>query len=284
MKKHLISLGGDALDPGFATKPERNVSTKPPGRSTVALETVPATAEAAQILVEHLFAQSDASIPGLSYAVTYRLAEGHAGGDIIDIYHFDNDSVAISIADISGKGTQAAVHAALIKYGLRAYTSQGLNPERAVRALDRLYLENNAFERTESFASLFLGVIDPSRQIMTYTCAAHEPVVLLKKNGEALPLNPNAPLIGVFDDQHHLFKQDFVDLRDAALFVGTTDGITESRDAEGNIYGMERLIDAIREHQNESEAAIVEALLTDAVEFCGGVRRDDIAIIAARFH
>lgn len=284
MKKRVVPVNGGSIDPGFVTTPERNVSGKPPGRSTVALETSPATSEAAQILLEHLFAQADASIPGLSYAVTYRLAEGHAGGDIIDIYHFDNDSVAISIADISGKGTQAAVHAALIKYGLRAYSSQGLNPERAVRALDRLYLENNAFERTESFASLFLGIIDPSRRLMTYTCAAHEPVIIIRKSGEAQVLKPTAPLIGVFDDQHHLFKQDFVDLRDAALFVGTTDGVTESRNAQGENYGMDRLIEVVREHRAESEQVIVEALLSDAVAFCGGVRRDDIAIIAARFH
>ncbi len=250
----------------------------------MSLETTPATPEAAQILVEHLFAQSDASIPGLSYAVTYRLAEGSAGGDIVDIYHFDNDSVAISIADISGKGTQAAVHAALIKYGLRAYASQGLNPERAVRALDRLYLENNHFERTESFASLFLGIIDPTRRLMTYTCAAHEPVIMVRNDGDVIVLHPTAPLIGVFDDQHHLFKQDFVDLRDAALFVGTTDGVTESRNAEGDSYGMERFIEVVRENRNKSEAAIAEAVLSDAVEFSGGVRRDDIAVIAARFH
>lgn len=282
-KKQLVTVTRQGIDPGFATDPERTLSDKPPGRSTVALETMPATSEAAQILVEHLFAQADASIPGLSYAVTYRLAEGHAGGDIIDIYHFDNDSVAISIADISGKGTQAAVHAALIKYGLRAYASQGLNPERAVRALDRLYLENNAFERTESFASIFLGIVDPSRRLMTYTCAAHEPVLIMRKSGDVTVLKPTAPLIGVFDDQHHLFKQDFVDLRDAALFVGTTDGITESRNAEGELYGMDRLIDVVRRNREESEVTIVDALLKDAVAFAGGVRRDDIAIVAARF-
>ena len=107
MRKRLQPVSRAAIDPGIATTPHRTVSSKRPGTSTVALETAPATSEAAQILVEHLFAQSDSSIPGVSYAVTYKLAEGHAGGDIIDIYHFDNDSVAIAIADISGKGTQA---------------------------------------------------------------------------------------------------------------------------------------------------------------------------------
>ncbi len=284
MRKRLQPVSRGTVDPGFATTPDRGFSAKIPGTSTVALETVPATSEAAQILVEHLFAQSDSSIPGVSYAVTYKLAEGHAGGDIIDIYHFDNDSVAIAIADISGKGTQAAVHAALIKYGLRAYSSHGLNPEKVVRALDRLYLENNAFERTESFASLFLGIVDPSRRMMTYTCAGHEPVIVMQPHGGVTVLAPTAPLIGVFDDQHHLFKQSFIELSDDTLFVATTDGVTEARNDKGDLYGMERLIEVVRRHRDEAEADIVEALLVDAEDFCNGRRRDDIAIVAARFH
>jgi len=283
MRKQIEPVGGQAVGGGIVTEPEPMGSDKAPGFSSIALESLPATSEAAQILVEHLFAQSDVSIPGISYAVTYRLAEGHAGGDIIDLYHFDNDSVAISIADISGKGTQAAVHAALIKYGLRAYSSHGLAPEKAVRALDRLYLENNAFERTESFASIFLGVVDPSRRMMTYTCAAHEPVLVMYADGSVRVLDPTAPLIGVFDDQHHLFKQHFVELRESALFVGTTDGITEARNAQGELYGMERLISVVRRHRDEPVGDIVDALLSDALAFCDGIRRDDIAIIAARF-
>ena len=44
-----------------------------------------------------------------------------------------------------------------------------MTPERVIRALDRLYLENNAFEKTESFASVFFGIVDPTRRLMTYT-------------------------------------------------------------------------------------------------------------------
>lgn len=283
MKKRLQQpAGGQAVDSGIATIPELVRSDKSPGHSSIELQTAPATSEAAQILVEHLFAQSDSNIPGISYAVIYRLAEGHAGGDIIDVYHFDNDSVALSIADISGKGTQAAIHAALIKYGLRAYSSHGLNPEKVVRALDRLYLENNTFERTESFASLFLGIIDPTRRMMSYASAAHEPVIILQPGESARTLATTAPLIGVFDDQHHLFKQHFVELTKGSLFVATTDGVTEARNPMGEFYGMDRLLRLVEAHRNSSEVEIVNAILADAEAFCHGPRRDDIAVIAAR--
>src|SRR5580692_9914044 len=69
---------------------------------------------AAKVLVEHLFARGTARIAGIEYAVGYKLAFGLTGGDIVDVYHFDNDAVSFCIADISGKGTEAAVHAALV--------------------------------------------------------------------------------------------------------------------------------------------------------------------------
>ncbi len=241
------------------------------------------TEEAAKVLVEHLFAQNDVVIPGISYAVSYRLAEGPTGGDIVDLYRYDNDSIAFSIADISGKGPHAAVSAALIKFGLRAYSSEGLTPERVIRAMDRLYLENNAFEKIDSFASVFFGIVDPTRRMMTYTNAGHEPVVLVSPGGSPRILNPTAPLVGVFDDQHHLFRQSFADLPAGTLFVGATDGVTEARDADGEQFGMDRFVAAAVANRALPEAEIVSTILEDVQVFCLGNRRDDIAIAAVRF-
>lgn len=239
--------------------------------------------EAAKVLVEHLFAQGNIPIPGVSYAVGYKLAQGPTGGDIVDVYHYDNNCVAFAIADISGKGPHAAVNAALIKFGLRAYSSEGMTPERVIRALDRLYLENNAFERTESFASVFFGVVDPTRRLMTYTNAGHEPVLLITPNGESKILAPTAPLVGVFDDQHHLFKQAFAGIAPGTLFIGATDGVTEARARSGELFGMDRLVDVALANRNLDEPEIVQAIVDTTLEFSVGKRRDDIAIVAVRF-
>ena len=273
----------ESLSSGIETRPAPPTTlAHGGGDSTVHLISNNATSVAAEVLAEHLFAQTDANIPGISYALTYKLAEGHVGGDLIDVYHFDNDSVAISIADIAGKGTQAAVHAAMIKYGLRAYASHGLTPERVLRSLDRLYLENNAFERTDSFASVFFGHIDPSRRLLHYASAAHEPVIYLSPSGEVTILETTAPLVGVFDDQHHLFNQRFLEVESGGTLVATTDGVTEARDPCDNLFGMPRFIDVVRANRNRSEKEIVAIILDAAEEFCKGKRRDDIAVIAVR--
>lgn len=239
---------------------------------------------AAKVLVEHLFARSSSEIAGVDYAVGYRLAHGLTGGDIADVYHFDNGAVSFSIADISGKGSQAAVHAALVKYGLRAYASQGLTAEHVLRSLDRLYLENAAFERIESFASVFFGVVDATRRSLSYASGGHEAAALLVPGDPPRLLDPTAPLIGVFDDQHHLFRQLHVELPPGALLVATTDGVTESRSPDGEFFGVERFLETAAELAEAPPQTIVEELIARAAAHAGerGLR-DDVAVLAARF-
>jgi sigma-B regulation protein RsbU (phosphoserine phosphatase) len=284
----------DSLRKAYATK-SRGIETTPTSserprdggtvRVIVRDGTLPeaTTEEAAKVLVEHLFAQNDIVISGISYAVSYQLALGPTGGDIVDLFLYDNDSLACSIADISGKGPHAAVNAALIKFGLRAYSSEGLTPERVLRAMDRLYLENNAFEKGDSFASVFFGIVDPTRRLMTYTNAGHEPVLVIFPDGRSRILQPTAPLIGVFDDQHHLFKQAFVDLPAGTLFVGATDGVTEARNADGEFFGMDRFVAVAVAKRLLTATEIVKSIMDEVQAFCLGKRADDIAITAVRF-
>lgn len=242
-----------------------------------------ANSTAAKVLVEHLFARGNADIAGVEYAVGYRLAHGLTGGDIVDVYHFDNDAVSFTIADISGKGTKAAIHAALIKYGLRAYASQGLTPERVLRSLDRLYLENNAFEAVESFASVFFAMVDTSRRIMNYASGGHEPAAIVVPGGRAQVLAPTAPLIGVFDDQHHLFKHAFVQMPPGTIFVATTDGITEARSPDGGFFGMNGFIEVVETFVDAPAEAIVREMIDRASAYSRNQLRDDIVVVAARF-
>jgi sigma-B regulation protein RsbU (phosphoserine phosphatase) len=273
----------ESIVAGIETPPTPPISTASGGGAAdVELRFENMTAAAARTLAEHLFASTDKKIAGISYAIKYKLAEGHVGGDLVDVYQFDNDAVAIAVADIAGKGAQAAIHAAMIKYGLRAYASQGLSPERVLRSLDRLYLENNSFEGHDSFASVFYGLFDPSRRLFHYASAAHEPAIIVQPGEKPTPLLTTAPLIGVFDDQHHLFRQAFVGIEPGALIVAATDGVTESRNDQGELFGMERLMELICECRDLSELDVAENIMSAAENHCAGRRRDDIAVIAVR--
>src|SRR5579875_3434780 len=86
-------------------------------------ERIKDTATAAAILARHVFEPKFGGVRAVDYAIQYRLADGFAGGDVADVYEFDNGSVAFMVADVEGRGVNAAGLAALIKFSLRAFAS-----------------------------------------------------------------------------------------------------------------------------------------------------------------
>lgn len=229
-----------------------------------------------------MFAPAPVRVPGIAYAIEYRLAEGRAGGDLVDVYAFDNSSVAFTVADIAGKGTRAAVQASLVKYGLRAYASEGFSPEKVLASLDRLYLENNTFEESESFATVFFGHLDADRAVMTYGSAGHESVVLVVPGAEPVVLDVTAPALGVFEDRQHLFKQRNIPMPPGTVLVATTDGITESRRGSHEFFGMERFVDVIREQRAADVDVLARTLVERALGFSDRGAHDDIAVLVVR--
>jgi sigma-B regulation protein RsbU (phosphoserine phosphatase) len=238
----------------------------------------------AHVLIEKLFGGTQQQIQGMRYAIAYRAANRQSGGDIADVFHYDNDHVSFLIADVAGKGSGAAAQAAMVKYGLRTLASSGLMPESVMRALNRLYFESITFENaSECFATVFFGIVDASRRFLFYSNAGHEPVILVFPDGTHALLDVTGPLIGVFGDQHHLFKQATIELPIGSLLVAGTDGITETRGADGAFFGIERFIDSILKHRDASESDIAQVLLAEVNAFSGSLQRDDIAIIVSRF-
>lgn len=241
------------------------------------------SAAAAHMLVEHLFTPGTQEVPGVEYAVEYKLAQGRAGGDIVDVYQFDNESVAFSVADISGKGVQAAIHASMIKYGLRAYASIGLVAETVLRSLDRLYLENSAYEGSESFATVFFGHVDKERRNMVYASAAHNSALVMDPGKTSRRLEVTAPLLGVFDDQQHLFNQMIIPLSAGSVLVVVTDGVTEARTDDFEFFGLTRLATVMERERHQPMAKLAHAIITESLAFAGGRAHDDMAVLAVRF-
>ena len=243
---------------------------------------------AARILVDHLYAQSFPPIPGVDIGTAYVLAEDNlrVGGDLIDIYQFNNGSMAISVADISGKGAKAAARAALVKYGLRAYVSSGLTPAQVLRNLNVLYNETSTFDPSDSdsFVSIFLAVVDPELRVMTYASAGHDPVILMGSNRAPESLPPTAPVVGVFEETQKLFHQRFVYLQPGgSTLIVTTDGVTEARAPDGRFITHEEILSLVNSNRDLPAQEQADALLEATRDFCHGAPKDDIAIVVACF-
>lgn len=238
----------------------------------------------ANIIARSIFGHEPQPITGIDYAIEYKLADGYAGGDVVDVYEFDNGSIAFSSADVQGRGVNAATLATLIKFALRAYASSGMMPEATMAHLDRLYLEHCAFEKVQSFASVFFAMVDVQRRILGYSSAGHDVAALMRPGESAVLLPVTAPVIGVFVDHRDLFRQRYLELVGGSILVLATDGITEARNDAGEMFGSERFTQTVTRCRDLPVRELAATLLDETLTFSGKSATDDIAILVVRFH
>ena len=239
-------------------------------------------AVAADLLLRHLFVPPAQKIENIEYAAIYRFAEKHSGGDVVDVYCCGDKKICFSLTDISGKGVQAALHAGLVKYGIRAFASEGQSAGAVLRALNRFYLENDTFERTDSFASVFFAQYDAVTRTLMYASAGHEGILFSLPPDGVQALAPTGPLIGIFPDEPGLFSEVSIKVPPGSVVLAVSDGVTEARHA-GELFGMNPLMDALRAKGSHTMPDLCCEVARSAVRFSHQHVIDDIAVLAARF-
>jgi serine phosphatase RsbU (regulator of sigma subunit) len=237
---------------------------------------------AADVLLRHLFVPPAQEIKGTEYAAIYRFAQKHSGGDVIDVYTPGNGTVCYSLTDISGKGVSAALHAGLVKYGIRAYASEAHRPKTILRSLNRFYMENDEFEGGDSFASIFFARYDSHERSLTYAAAGHEGLLFCPPGGDAIVLGITGPVVGVIPDSPHLYGDNRFTVLPGSVLVAVSDGITEARN-RGKFYGMERLVEMVQQYRDHSMQDLACAVTRSAAAFAHNHVADDMAVLAVRF-
>lgn len=240
-------------------------------------------AVAADVLLRHVFVPPAQPVEGIRYAAYYRFAEKHSGGDLIDVYRCGDGDVNLSLTDISGKGVAAALHAGLVKYGIRAYATEGLNPRDVLRWLNRFYMENDSFEQSDSFASVFFARYHPIERTLRYASAGHSGVFLIAPEGTAIiTLDPTGPVVGVFKDQENLYTDDLLYVEPGTTLLAVSDGVTEAR-RDGDLFGMWRLAESAMRLRDRSLEDLACGIAREAAGFAHNRVIDDMAVLAVTF-
>lgn len=206
------------------------------------------------------------------------------GGDYYDFNELSDGRMAFIVADVSGKGTSAAFYMAELQGIFQSGTR--LSPE----PTEFLSHANEALNRSlekDVFISVLYGVIDPEEEEMVLARAGHCPVAAINLHGEARYLQPRGLGLGL--DQGPLFRETLVEerlaLQPGDVFLLYTDGIVESRNAEGKEYGYERLLQALREYRHEDADDLHTALVDDLRAFIGrDTFDDDMTLVVLKWH
>jgi phosphoserine phosphatase RsbU/P len=200
-------------------------------------------------------------------------------GDVYDFIEPTPGQLGIMIGDVSGKGVPAGIMMATFRASLRAEVRNNYAISVILEKVNRLMCES--VEET-AFVTAVYGVLDSARRRLTYSNAGHNPPLLLRGDGTAEWLSAGGTVLGMFPQAK--YEEIFVDLAPGDRLVFYTDGITEARTADDDMFGVERLEALMRASRAEESARALCARILEAVRAHSGRlhSEDDLTAVVVR--
>ncbi|MFZ0761011.1 MAG: GAF domain-containing SpoIIE family protein phosphatase [Candidatus Sulfotelmatobacter sp.] len=228
-------------------------------------------AREARIIQQALLPKASPCIPG--FAVSgLSIPVGAVGGDWYDFIPMENGRWGLVLADVSGKGTAAALLMSATRGILRSLVEAACTPAEVLTKLNRLLVEDFPAGR---FVTMVYAVLDPAKRTLTFANAGHlRPLLVTGTSAQFFDVERGIPLgLGPGD-----FSEVEVKLRMGSRVVLYSDGITEAENQAEEEYGWVRL----QEHFLRTDAS-AESLLNDVRLFADGSGlHDDASVILVK--
>jgi sigma-B regulation protein RsbU (phosphoserine phosphatase) len=216
---------------------------------------------------------------GFSFAGMNELCED-ASGDYYDFFDLADGRTGVAIGDVSGHGLGSALVMAEARAFLRAFA-------RTVSDLAEIVALLNEFLSRDmtngKFMTLFLGAIDDRTGELEWCSAGHNPPFHLRRaTGETATLDATGPVLGVMPGLPYRAGTP-VRLERGDVLLLYTDGATEAPDPTGDLFGEERLRDALLAAADRPAEGLLDAVKDALVEWTGGrPNRDDLTLAVVR--
>ena len=224
-----------------------------------------------------LLPKSAPEIPG--YDVAGRsIAAQVVGGDYFDFIPSEGGRFAVCLGDVSGKGLPASLLMANLQATLRGQTL--LNPPAKLclqRSNRLLYLSTSS----EKFVTLFYSILDPNTHTLSFSNAGHDAPILLARGGDVRRLETGGVVLSIMEE--FPFEEDQVTLAPDDVLVVYSDGITEAINMNQELFGVDRLLAAIRRNRDKSANELIDAIVATVREYAGPApQADDMTLIVIK--
>jgi serine phosphatase RsbU (regulator of sigma subunit) len=241
-------------------------------------EKLEAELDVARTIQRSILPQARPQLPGFDFGARIEPMIA-VGGDFFDFIPLDDNRLGIAVGDVSDHGVPAAIFMALTYSLLRAEASRAATLTEALRSVNRHLLAMNG---SGMFVTVLYGILDGTTREFRYVRAGHELPLLLDKERQAIALDFSpGQLLGLFP--HLALQEQSVILPPGGLLLLYTDGVTETMDTHGELFGRQRLQAVLRDHATASAQASCD-LIWSAVQMYGGAAtpRDDVTLVAVR--
>jgi two-component system response regulator len=268
--------------------------------------------EIGQQIQRGFFPNALPQLPGWEIAAFFQAAR-QVAGDFYDAFLLCNGKqVGLVIADVCDKGVGSALFMVLFRSLIRVFSGQthlcdhlcesfiAASQKTAgdmiiqqetididqTSALIAVALTNDYIEKNHSdmgmFVTLFFGVLNPETGFLSYINAGHEPLFIVRPTGVKVSLQPTGPAVGMMPDAK--FKIEHVQLEPGDILIGYTDGVTEARSSNGELYTKKRL-QSLLEQPVASATELLERIKTSLFNYTENApQSDDITLLAVQAH
>lgn len=235
--------------------------------------------EIARQIQQGLLPTSVPTVPGFEFAGMSAPCD-ETGGDYYDYVSVGTDRIGVVIGDVSGHGIGSALLMASARAALRALALNDEEPSKIMFHLNKLLCVDVGMSQ---FVTLFFGVIEPRKKILTYTSAGHDsPILFRPATGEFRELESTGMPLGIIDNLNFPCGET-ISLVPGDVILLTTDGVWETRNDKGESFGRERLRRLLKEHAARSSQAIVDAIYDATKSFSASSKqRDDITMVVVK--
>ena len=203
------------------------------------------------------------------------------GGDFYDFFLINDSSLALVIADVSGKGIPAALFMMMVKIMVQNILLTGLGPEQTMNQVNRLISANNS---ENMFVTVWLGILNLQTGVLRAANAGHEYPVLKRPGGEfELLRDKHGMAAGAIENVRY---QEYELLLEpgSALFV-YTDGLPEATAGSGELMGTERALQALNASPEDGPEEILGNVQRAVDRFVGDAPQfDDLTMMCLTYY
>jgi len=222
--------------------------------------------------IQHDMLPREALHLGLTEIKGVSVPAREVGGDFFNYFTLRDGTIALLVGDVSGKGVGAALLMANLQAALRTRLSLGQDLASLARELD---VDIDRTTPGPVYSTLFVGILDPAGHRLRFVNAGHNPQYVLRPTGRLERMESTGRPIGLLSGGGYIEHDVTVTAGDVLFFY--TDGCVEAENADGDMFGAERLEAALAAAAGQGADQVMVAVESQITRFRSGVELTDDA-------
>lgn len=208
------------------------------------------------------------------------ISAAQVGGDYYDFFRRSDQTLDVLIADVSGHSVGAALIMTEVRTLLRAQVNSSHSASTILNTLNSQLYDD--LSRAELFITMFYAKYNSATGRLSYANAGHNHP-LIRRAGEhsCMELDAEGLIIGV--KPAVLFEERNIELVSGDVVLFHTDGLSEARAPDGEMYGMERVCLCLGALAHLPAGEIIDSLYEEIYDFTRSrTLQDDVSIVALK--